>query len=114
MSNMFNNAQSFNKPLNTVGDKWNTSKVTNMAYMFNGATAFNQNIGNWDTSKVVFMSSMFQGAVNFNQNLNSWNLTSITNMSQMFKNCPSYSSNPSNYTTITNKGASLIPPRSLT
>lgn len=33
--------------------------------MFNGATAFNQNISTWDTSKVTFMDSMFTGASAF-------------------------------------------------
>ena len=38
MSGMFENARSFNQPLN----KWNVSNVTNMEGMFNGATSFNQ------------------------------------------------------------------------
>jgi surface protein len=35
---MFQDATSFNQPLN----KWNVSNVTNMWMMFNGATSFNQ------------------------------------------------------------------------
>jgi len=31
---------------------WDTSEVTDMSYMFDGATAFNQPIGNWDVKKV--------------------------------------------------------------
>ena len=35
---MFWGAESFNQPLN----KWNVSNVTNMNYMFEDATSFNQ------------------------------------------------------------------------
>ena len=48
MENMFNTATSFNQPINTDGNKWNVSNVTNMANMFEIALAFNQDISNWD------------------------------------------------------------------
>ena len=35
-------ASSFNQPLNTSGNKWNVSNVTNMESMFYDATSFNQ------------------------------------------------------------------------
>ena len=35
---------------------WNTSKVTNMVNMFNGASSFNQPIGNWNVSSVTSSS----------------------------------------------------------
>ena len=40
----------------------NTSNVTIMTFMFDGATTFNQNISGWDTSKVTDMSYMFRDA----------------------------------------------------
>ena len=42
MSDMFNNANSFNQPLNTSGNKWNVSRVADMCNMFDGASLFNQ------------------------------------------------------------------------
>ena len=60
------------------------TSVTSTANMFNGASAFNQNIGSWNTSNVTNMSGMFQSARNFNQNIGSWNTIKVTNMSYMF------------------------------
>ena len=48
---MFYQAHAFNQPLNN----WDTSKVTDMSYMFNRAEAFDQPLNNWDTSKVTNM-----------------------------------------------------------
>ena len=61
---MFNRA---NQPI----DSWDTSSVTDMSQMFEGAD-FDQPIGSWDTSKVMEMRNMFNGATNFNQNLSGW------------------------------------------
>ena len=48
----------FNQPIGG----WDPSNVTNMGYMFNGASSFNQPIGNWDVSKVTKINEMFKGA----------------------------------------------------
>jgi surface protein len=69
-----------NQPLS-----WNTSKVTNMSWMFRSNTAFNQNISAWDTSKVTDFVSMFYGATAFNQNIGNWNTSSAVNMENMFR-----------------------------
>ena len=63
---------------------WNTSNVTNMSNMFNGATNFNEDIGNWDTSNVTDMSSMFYDAYKFNQDIGWWDTSKVTNMNRMF------------------------------
>ena len=54
------------------------SNVTSMGSMFNGATAFNEDIGEtemrngWNTAAVTDMSAMFIGATAFNQNISNW------------------------------------------
>ena len=65
---------------------WDTSSVTNMQHMFQGATAFNQDIGNWDTSSVTNMSYMFYIATAFNQDIGSWNTSKVGEMIYMFDN----------------------------
>ncbi len=67
-----------------ASDRPDLSAVTDMGYMFDGARAFNQDIGNWDTSHVINMSRMFQYASAFNQNIGGWNTTNVTDMSYMF------------------------------
>ena len=52
---------------------WNTSKVTNMGWMFRGADTFNHpSISTFDTSNVRKMDGMFLDATIFNQNLRNW------------------------------------------
>jgi hypothetical protein len=41
--------------------------------MFNGATVFNEHIGNWDTSHVTSTRTMFRDATFFNQPIGDWN-----------------------------------------
>ena len=55
---MFEDAASFNQPLN----KWNVQYVTDMSYMFSGAISFNQALNNWNVSNVEYMYSMLERA----------------------------------------------------
>ena len=84
MSYMFSGATSFNQDLSG----WNTGLATNMSYMFNGASAMNGGLDGWDTSKVTNMDHMFYGASSFNQPLNNWNTSNVTNMLLMFYGAP--------------------------
>ena len=81
MSRMFEGAEAFNQPIGN----WDVSKVTDMSGMFWSARAFNQPIGNWNVSKVTDMHLMFFYASAFNQPIGNWNTSNVTNMSGMFK-----------------------------
>jgi surface protein len=91
MSNMFYSIGNFNSNISS----WDTSSVTNMTSMFNGASLFNNGnnpgiensgiagIGYWYTSKVTNMSYMFSSC-SLNSNIGSWDVSSVINMEQMF------------------------------
>jgi surface protein len=83
---MFEGATSFNQPIGN----WNVSNVINTSRMFANATSFNQPIGNWNVSNVIIMSQMFSGATSFNQPIGNWNVSSVTNTSRMFVGATSF------------------------
>ncbi len=64
---------------------WDTSSVSTMTQMFQGATAFNQPIGAWVTSSVTTMGDMFGGATSFNSDISGWDTSSVSTMTQCFK-----------------------------
>jgi len=49
--------------------RWATGGVTDMSYLFAGASAFNQDIGGWAIDSVTSMMEMFEGASAFDQDL---------------------------------------------
>jgi len=62
------------------------SSITNMAGMFYGASAFNQDIGEWNTSKVETMYQMFNGATAFDKNIGIWDFSTVGELHEMFDN----------------------------
>ncbi|HBZ65335.1 MAG TPA: hypothetical protein DEO70_00740 [Bacteroidales bacterium] len=80
MAFMFNQCTFFNEDISN----WNVGMVTNMESMFSYTNGFNQNIGSWDVSQVLNMKKMFSNTYNFNQNLNNWDVGNVTTMEQMF------------------------------
>ena len=54
------------------------SNITNLSWMFQEATSFNQDISMWDTSNVKVMGRMFELASAFNQDLSGWCVSNIT------------------------------------
>ncbi len=69
---------------------WDVSNVTNMNYLFVGATSFNQDIGSWDVSSVTAMEGMFSGLTSFNQDISSWDVSSVTAMAGMFNGATAF------------------------
>ena len=80
LSYMFSGATNFNDNI----DSWDVSNVTNMSFMFRSAKSFNQNINSWDVGIVVNMKGMFGNSVSFNMPLNNWNVSNVTDTSYMF------------------------------
>ena len=60
------------------------SEVTNMSYMFDGATAVNPYTSNWNTSAVTDMSYMFSGAAAANIDVSGWDVGNVTSMINLF------------------------------
>ena len=89
MSSMFDGCSAFNQ--NISG--WNVSNVTDMWRMFYGCSSFNQDLGSWNVSNVTYMGGMFYGCSSFNRDLSSWNVSNVTSMSSMFSGCSAFNQN---------------------
>ena len=97
MTGAFRNCAKMTGPPN-IGS-WNVSGVTNMSFMFNGCSLFNQPIGNWNTAAVTNMGNTFSSASIFNQPIGNWNTAAVTNMSSMFSYCYSFDQPIGNWNT---------------
>jgi surface protein len=76
---------------------WDVSNVTNMSYLFSGATSFNQDLSSWDVSSVESMGHIFYGATSFNQDLSSWDVSNVTNMYGSFWEATNFNGDISNW-----------------
>ena len=72
----------------------NTSKVTDMYWMFRGCSSLTSlNVSSFDTSKVTNMGSMFANCHSLTSlNVSSFNTSNVINMYAMFDNCHSLTS----------------------
>jgi surface protein len=93
LSYMFAGATAFNGDISG----WDTGAVTDMSVMFDEAMAFNGNISGWNTEFVENMSFMFAGAALFNQNLSTWDTEAVTNMAGMFYNAMAFTADLSGW-----------------
>ncbi|TAG42581.1 MAG: BspA family leucine-rich repeat surface protein, partial [Cytophagia bacterium] len=107
MNSMFSNCTAFTG--NNSMNSWNTSNVTDMQHVFNGASSFNQPIGSWNVGAVSNMGNMFQNATLFNQPLGTWNTSNVTNMWYMFVNATSFNQSLAgwNVSNVNNMGGIL-------
>ena len=71
------------------GDKWSTSKVTNMSAMFENCTYLTTiDLSKFDTSNVTNMSEMFYGCEGVTTiDIARFDTRKVTNMSDMFRDC---------------------------
>lgn len=90
---MFDNALNFNNNISL----WDLSTVNDTKYMFRNATSFNQPIGTWNMSSVVDSSHMFDGATSFNQDISAWDTSSIIFMKGMFFGATAFNQNISGW-----------------
>lgn len=76
-------------PHNIKIDKWDVSKVTNMAYAFYGCKKFNCDLSDWQVNRVKNMMCMFSGCERFKgEGLENWKPESIGyNTDSMFTGC---------------------------
>ena len=86
MSYLFQHKKEFNDDISA----WNVNNVTNMKGMFLCATSFNQPLDSWDVRRVTTMAGMFVNATSFNQPLDSWNVRRVTTMKGMFYGAKSF------------------------
>jgi surface protein len=94
MGYMFQSASAFNQDIGN----WNTAHVTDMVFLFRYATAFNQDIGSWNTAQVTNMNSMFRFASAFNQDIGSWNTARVKYMEYMFYSASAFNQDISKWT----------------
>ena len=73
-----------------------TSKITNMANLFNGYN-FNGDISKWNVSNVLYMQDMFAFCKDFNCDISKWDVSNVTDMAYMFYECESFDQNISKW-----------------
>ena len=95
MTYLFNNNSVFDQNIS----QWDTSNVTEIYGIFYGASSFNQDISNWNISNVTDMSDMFKEANDFNQSIGDWNTSNVTMMNDMFFAAANFNQDISNWNT---------------
>jgi len=83
-------SKALNKDSNADLNFIDTSKITDMSFLFKDLDPHDIHIENWDVSNVEDMRSMFFNCYNFNCNLSNWDVSNVKDTSGMFGNCKSF------------------------
>lgn len=89
MSFMFRKAVHFDDTIPFI-DEWDTSKVEFMDFMFASIGGEQLSIDKWNTSSVVSMQGMFYETAHFNSPIGEWNVSKVKNMKEMFLRAKSF------------------------
>ena len=93
MEYMFAGASSLDGDLSN----WDVSGVRDMSYLFLDATSFDSDLSDWDVSRVTDMDGMFWNATSFDSDLSDWDVSRVTDMANMFNRAGSFSGDVSNW-----------------
>ena len=75
-------------------DNWDVSNVKNMESMFRNCYYINPDLSNWDVSNVKNMTAMFYNCKNFTgEGIKNWNVSNVESMDYMFSYCESFTGN---------------------
>ena len=98
MSYLFNvDMHNIFKNFNGNISEWDVSNVTGMSEMFFRCKKFNCDISRWNVSKVKNMNSMFLGCFDFEGDISSWNVSNVCDMGAMFYGCRQFDCNLSSW-----------------
>jgi surface protein len=95
MALLFEGASDFNADISA----WDVRKVTSLRRTFKGCSSFNADISQWDIRKVQDLSDTFNGATLFSQDISSWDTQAATTMARMFMRASLFMKDISNFDT---------------
>ena len=88
---LYNNFCKFsnNTFTNLIFKDVDTSKVTNMSWMFNNCKSLTSlDVSGWNTSKVTDMNNMFYNCISITSlDVSGWDTSNVINMDSMFRGC---------------------------
>jgi len=99
---MFKNALAFNSLIFTVNSGTQTA-ARDVTSMFEGASAFNQDISTWTVTLLTTFTKFLKNAISFNQNIGTWTLFPSANPSfytDMFNGATNFQQNLCHWQTI--------------
>jgi surface protein len=76
---------------------WDVSEITDMSFLFQDLTDFNQDLSNWDTSNVTNMGYMFYGCEKLRSIPKNFNTSNVNNMEYMFRDCKEFNQDISHW-----------------